>query len=212
MTNEEAYFFSEMKQWYNLRERKLNNVNEEIQWASKTRKTVNGKASFTLEDSPDYIIEASKFADTDFFPNTHKLLILGVTSSTGSTETENTASWIRWLNTPYQSTIGDKRESDLNVLPLQRISNIQSVAQIFIKKYSWKMFKKSQSKRANICKILKSDSHLPKKFVLFASFGSPLKMIDNAFYFILKTSFVLKIFKFLSWLFGHVEKAVWLER
>ena len=28
------------------------------------------------------------------------------------------------------------------------------------------------------------------------------------FYFILKYLFVLKIFKFLSWLFGHVEKTV----
>ena len=31
MKNEEAYFLSELKQWYNFRERKLNNVNEEIQ-------------------------------------------------------------------------------------------------------------------------------------------------------------------------------------
>ena len=31
-------------------------------------------------------------------------------------------------------------------------------------------------------------------------------MKKNAFYFILKAFFVIKIFKFLSWLFGHVEK------
>ena len=31
-------------------------------------------------------------------------------------------------------------------------------------------------------------------------------MMKNAFYFTLKALFVLKIFKFLSWLFGHVEK------
>ena len=31
-------------------------------------------------------------------------------------------------------------------------------------------------------------------------------MMKNAFYFILKALFVLKIFKFLSWLFGHVGK------
>ena len=40
---------------------------------------------------------------------------------------------------------------------------------------------------------------------------SPLKMIKNDFYFILKALFGLKIFK-LSWLFGHVEKTAWLER
>ena len=41
---------------------------------------------------------------------------------------------------------------------------------------------------------------------------NPLKMMKNAFYFTLKPHFVLKIFKFLSWLFGHVEKTAWLER
>ena len=35
---------------------------------------------------------------------------------------------------------------------------------------------------------------------------SPLQTMKNAFYFTLKALFVLKIFKFLSWLFGHVEK------
>ena len=41
---------------------------------------------------------------------------------------------------------------------------------------------------------------------------SPLKMMKNAFYFTLKTFFILKIFKCLSWLFGHVEKTAQLER
>ena len=45
---------------------------------------------------------------------------------------------------------------------------------------------------------LKSDSHLPKKFLFICVNESPLKMMKNAFYFILKTLFVLKIFKFLS--------------
>ena len=57
---------------------------------------------------------------------------------------------------------------------------------------------------------LKSDP--PKKFALFASFKTFVKMIKNPFYFILKARFVLKIFKFLSWLFGHVERTTWLER
>ena len=35
---------------------------------------------------------------------------------------------------------------------------------------------------------------------------SPLKITKNAFYFTLKSLFVLKIFKFLSLDFGHVEK------
>ena len=34
----------------------------------------------------------------------------------------------------------------------------------------------------------------------------PFKNMKNAFYFTLKALVVLKIFKFLSWLFGHVLK------
>ena len=43
----------------------------------------------------------------------------------------------------------------------------------------------------------------------------PLKMTKNAFYFILKALFILKIFTFLSWLFGHVEKldvTIWFTK
>ena len=58
---------------------------------------------------------------------------------------------------------------------------------------------------------LKLGSHRRKKvFICFND--SPSKIMKNAFYFILKALFVLKIFKFLSWLFGHVEKTAWLER
>ena len=134
-----------MKQWYNFWEKKLNSISEEIQGASKTRKKVDGKLGFTLEGPPDDISEASNFAGTDFCPNIRKLLILGATSPIGSTEAERAASGIRRLKTPYQSAMGVKRESDLNLLHLQRISNIdiQSVAQMFIRKYPQKMFKKS---------------------------------------------------------------------
>ena len=40
----------------------------------------------------------------------------------------------------------------------------------------------------------------------FLATESPLKMMKNAFYFTSKALFVLKIFKFLSWLFGHIAK------
>ena len=53
---------------------------------------------------------------------------------------------------------------------------------------------------------LKSDSHFSNK-ILFICFNErPLKMMKNAFYFMVKALFVLKIFIFLSWLFGHLEK------
>ena len=51
-----------------------------------------------------------------------------------------------------------------------------------------------------------------KKKIFIWLNDSPSKMMKNVFYFILKALFVLKIFKFLSWRFGHVEKAVWSER
>ena len=43
----------------------------------------------------------------------------------------------------------------------------------------------------------------------FLAIESPLKAIKNAFYFMLKALFVLKIFKFLPWSFDHVGK--WLD-
>ena len=57
----------------------------------------------------------------------------------------------------------------------------------------------------SIVKSLKSDSLLPKKNCFISLIESPLKVMKNAFYFILKALFVLKIFKFLS-LFVHVGK------
>ena len=40
----------------------------------------------------------------------------------------------------------------------------------------------------------------------FLATKDSLKMMKNAFYFTKKALHVLKIFQFLSWLFGHVEK------
>ena len=54
--------------------------------------------------------------------------------------------------------------------------------------------------------MLKTDSHLPKKILFICFNDSPSKMMINAFYFVLKAFFILKIFKFSSWLFEHVEK------
>ena len=44
-----------------------------------------------------------------------------------------------------------------------------------------------------------------KKFFICFN-DSPVKMMKNDFYLLLKVLFVLKIFKFLSSLFGHVDK------
>ena len=47
----------------------------------------------------------------------------------------------------------------------------------------------------------------PSKKVVFICFkGSPLKVINDAFYFMLKSVFVLEISRFLSKLFDQVQK------
>ena len=60
--------------------------------------------------------------------------------------------------------------------------------------------------------ILKAGSHLPKKICVICLIESPLKVMKNAFYFILKALFVVKIINFLSRRFGHAEKTALLER
>ena len=51
-----------------------------------------------------------------------------------------------------------------------------------------------------------------KKICVICLIESLLEMMKNAIYFIPKALFVLKIFKFLSRLFGFVGKTAWLER
>ena len=47
----------------------------------------------------------------------------------------------------------------------------------------------------------------PSKKLFFIDFNEkPLKVMKNAFWFMLKALFVLEMFTFLPWLFGHVEK------
>ena len=61
-----------------------------------------------------------KYANRGCFPNIYILLSIGCISPIGSTEAERVASGVRRLKTPYRATMGDKRESDLNFLQLQR--------------------------------------------------------------------------------------------
>ena len=56
--------------------------------------------------------------------------------------------------------------------------------------------------------FLKSD--LPKKCLICFN-ESPSKIMKNVVYIILKTLFVLKIFKLLSWFFGLLETTAGLE-
>ena len=57
---------------------------------------------------------------------------------------------------------------------------------------------------------LKLDFHLLKNYFICFN-DSSLQMMKNAFCFILKGLFDLKILKLFSWLFAHVGKTAWLE-
>ena len=59
---------------------------------------------------------------------------------------------------------------------------------------------------------IKAGLSTSKKIWVVFLIESPLKMMKNAFYFILKALLVLKIFRFLSRLFGHLAKTASLER
>ena len=82
----------------------------------------------------------------------------------------------------------------------------------------YKLLHKNKKKKKTIrvcrnlikCQIMIKVGLSPSKKNLFICFNdNPSKMMKNAFYFILKALCVLKIFKFLPWLFGHVEKTAW---
>ena len=56
------------------------------------------------------------------------------------------------------------------------------------------------------CIFIKVGLSPSKKICVSCLIENPFIMMKNAFYFILKSLFILKIFKFLSRLFGHVGK------
>ena len=60
--------------------------------------------------------------------------------------------------------------------------------------------------RSHISYRLKLGLSPSKKNCIICFTESPLKMMKNAFFFILKALFLLKTFKFLLRLFDHVEK------
>ena len=62
--------------------------------------------------------------------------------------------------------------------------------------------------RAKTYSYLKSDSHLPKKNCVICFIETPVKLMENTIYFILKALFVLKIFTFLSMKKGLIRNKV----
>ena len=59
-------------------------------------------------------------------------------------------------------------------------------------------------------KIAKKYHFFGKKFLYLLQW-KPFENDEKYFFFILQAFFALKIYKFLSWLFGYVEKTALLE-
>ena len=117
-------FRSEVKRW-------LKHCEDDEQ---KQKLRVDGKPANQLSEPSDSFINALQMAYLDSFPNIRKLLTIGCVSPIGSTEAERAASGIRRLKTPYWSTMSDSREGDLNLIQLQKVTeiDISKVAQIFV--------------------------------------------------------------------------------
>ena len=95
-----------------------------------------------------------------------------------------------------------KRSGDSTIAPIfQNLLLFLSVLYCVTRKY---LFLKTVAiivrikQDDNCSRFLKSDSHLPKKIYFICFNDSPSKVMKNAFYFILKALFVLKILKLLS--------------
>ena len=137
MFDEGLHFRHELKMWYKMWEQEITKCNKNWQdtAAAKPAKRVDGKEQYQI-NPPDGLLETISLADYDFFPNIKKLLVIGSISPIGSTEAERAASGVRRLKTPFRSTMGEQRESDLNLLLLQRVKDIDidKVVVSFIKK------------------------------------------------------------------------------
>ena len=107
-------------------------------------KRVDGKSAYQIVEPPDGLLDCLNLADEDCFPNIRKLLMIGCLSPVGSSEAERAASGIRRLKTAYRSTMNDDREGNLNLIQLQRITNvdIDKVVDIFLKKQKRRLFTK----------------------------------------------------------------------
>ena len=78
-----------------------------------------------------------------------------------------------------------------------------------VEKYEGKFQGNIKAGHAN--KRLKVGLSPSKKIFLVCFNESPLKMMKNALYFMLKALFALKLFTNLYWLFGSCRKTAWQE-
>ena len=139
------------------------------------------------------------YGSQDIFKNTHR----GITNLVNHGMVKSLKTWISWERNITRTW----NEKVLNLCFRWHILRSYH----FVAGVTFKHLQKcNHSGTLTGFLFLKSHSHVLKKFFICFN-DSPSKMMKNAFYFILKALFVLKIFKFSSWLFGHVEKTAWLR-
>ena len=121
-----------VKQW------RIGMENRRAEYSATTTKPkkarVDGKKSYNIAEPPDSFLEAWKYSGLDFYPNIRQLLIIGCVSPISSTESERAASGVRRLKTLYRSTMSDEREGYLNLIQLQRVTDVdeKEVVKTFI--------------------------------------------------------------------------------
>ena len=93
-------------------------------------------------EPPDSFLEALKYTEPDLYPSTNQLLIIGCVSPISSTEAERTASGVHRLKTTYRSAMSDEREQDLNLIHLQRVTDVDEneVIKTFIQLHPRRQF------------------------------------------------------------------------
>ena len=105
------------------------------------------------------------------------------------------------LNLVYETIMIKWRDSLFLIFWKKVLTSISYFFSPALRYTDWRCFIQTLYKIDQEIKVGLSPS---KKNFYFCFNDSPSKMIKNAFYFILKAYFVLKIFKFLSWVFGQV--------
>ena len=178
MFDEGLHFRHELKKRYKMWEQEITKRNKNWQdtAAAKLAKRVDGIEKYQI-NRPDGLLEAINLADYDFFPNINKLLVTGCISPIGSTEAETAASGVRRLKIPFRSTMGEQRESNLNLLQLQRMEDIDidKVVASFIKKNPKRFLldlfclieKDFVAKSFNIEQVLNKKKSIKKSYTVF---------------------------------------------
>ena len=118
-------------------------------------------------------------------------------------------------------TLGNVKSTlSFSTLILSTLDNIGTMLLFSTSSFTWFInveiplwiwpFSKSWKEQKNIIELQKKMTNLIKAVLSgvrqFLPTEGPLKMMKNAFYFTSKALSVFKIFKLLSWLFGHVSK------